>query len=680
MLFVGTDVGGTFTDIVIFDEESRKSPEVIKVPTDLKRPELAIIKALAKYQGRTNQFALISHATTIATNSLLTQSGLAETALITNEGFRDILEIGRQRRPEIYNLNTKRPRQLVTRRNRFTIGGRRLVNGSSLSPLVETDLLMVSRAIIERGIESVAISFLNSYINPTDEVRAEKILRRSGFKGHIDLSSRIDPQYREYERTSTTVVNASLAPVMFQYLARFQRELERIGIHCPLYVMNSDGTASTLAQASKRPISIIESGPAAGVLSSKHLANKLSLDKVITFDMGGTTAKAGTIVNDEPDLAYEFEAAGRTYHGRSIKGSGYPVRQPFIDLAEVSAGGGTIAWIDETGNLKVGPESAGADPGPAAYGKGGTQATVTDANIVAGRINPSKLLGGQLKLRHDLAVRAIGKLSHRLGTSIEKTSDLILRLVNSNMSKALRLVSVERGQDPKEYSLIAFGGAGPVHACDLAEELEMKRIIIPIHPGLFSAFGLLTAELSRTFTQPIVEQSAINVEPTFTQLREEARKSLKEEGITSFQRVEQVDLRYQGQTYEITLPYKKNTNLARLFGREHKNLYGYSSKDTVEAVNARIRAIIPIPKAKLAKRQLKFEKPPAPASSRKMSLLGSWQKVPIYEREKLFPGVGSKGPCIIEEYDSTTVIGKNWKWKIDPYQDLDLTLHTSAKD
>src|SRR6059058_4150392 len=609
MLFVGTDVGGTFTDVVIFDEESRKSPEVIKAPTDLKRPELAIVKALGKYQGRTEQFALVSHATTIATNSLLTQSGLAATALITNEGFRDVLEIGRQRRPEIYNLNTERPKQLVQRKDRFTVKGRRLVNGSRLAPIAEKDLSKVSAEIISRGIESVAISFLNSYINPADEIRAEEILRRSGFKGHVDLSSRIDPQYREYERTSTTVVNASLAPSISRYLQRLKKELEQIGIESPLYVMNSDGTASTTAQASKHPISIIESGPAAGVLSSRNLAKHLSLTKAITFDMGGTTAKAGTIVSGRPDLAYEFEAAGRTYHGRSIKGSGYPVRQPFIDLAEVSAGGGTIAWIDEIGNLRVGPESAGADPGPAAYGNGGTQATVTDANIIAGRINPSKLLGGQLKLRDDLAVRAVGKLSRRLGTSIVETADRILRIVNSNMSKALRLVSVERGRDPREYSLIAFGGAGPLHACDLAEELEIKRIIIPMHPGLFSAFGLLTAEVSRTFIQPIIGQSAINVEPTFIQLREQARKSLKEEGFTGYQTVEQVDLRYHGQGYAIALPYRKNSNLARMLGREHKNLYGYSSKDAVEAVNARIRAIIPMPKAKLAKSQLKSGKP-----------------------------------------------------------------------
>lgn len=680
MLFVGIDVGGTFTDIIVFDNQSRKTPEIAKVPTVPKEPSFAILEVLKRYQDRAEQVALVSHATTIATNALLTQTGLAKTALITNHGFRDVLEIGRQRRPEIYNLNTERPKQLVERKNRFTVKGRRLADGSRLAPLAESDLQKVSEEIARRGIESVAISFLNSYINPADEIRAEKILRGSGYKGHIDLSSRIDPQYREYERTSTAVVNASLAPPIGRYLHRLKNELEQMGVRSPLYVMNSDGTAGTVTQAAKRPISIIESGPAAGVLASRNLARHLSIAKTLTFDMGGTTAKAGTIVNDRPDLAYEFEAAGRTYHGRSIKGSGYPVRQLFIDLAEVSAGGGTVAWIDETGNPKVGPESTGADPGPAAYGKGGAQATVTDANIVAGRINPSQLLGGRLKLHSDLSFRVIEKLGRRLGISIEETADTILRIVNSNMSKALRLVSVERGRDPREYSLVAFGGAGPLHACELAEELGINRIIIPKHPGLFSVFGLLTAELSRVFAQPIAEHEITGIEPAFTRLRKQARESLKQEGFSNYLTIEQVDMRYQGQAYEITVPFKKNAQLARLFGGEHKKLYGYSSDDPVEAVNARIRAIIPIPKASLLKRRVHSTKPLNPTTSRRMSLFGSRRKVPVYNREDLFPGMHSKGPCIIEEYDSTTIIGKKWKWKVDPYQDLDLTVIASAKD
>ncbi len=672
-LFIGIDVGGTFTDLVIFDGGSTNGPEVVKVPTNPRQPEKAVLDALSSYPGIAESVVLVSHATTIATNALLTHSGLAKTALITNHGFRDVLEIGRQRRPELYNLQTRRPTPLVRRRDRFTVRGRTLVNGSSSEPLAEDDLGRVANEIIKHGFESIAVVFLNSYINPRHEIQAEKILGRSGFRGHVDLSSKVDPQYREYERTSTTVVNASLAPMMSRYLAGFQKELEQIGFHCPIYVMNSDGTASTTGQASNRPVSIIESGPAAGVLSSKTLASQLSLDKVITFDMGGTTAKAGAIINGRPDLAYEFEAAGRTYHGRSIKGSGYPVRQPFIDLAEVSAGGGTIAWIDETGSLKVGPESAGADPGPAAYSRGGRQATVTDANIVAGRISPSQLLGGHLKLHYDLAVEAIRQLGRRLGLSVEKTAENILRIVNNNMSRALRLVSLERGRDPREYTLIAFGGAGPVHACDLADDLGIRRIIVPLHAGLFSAFGLLTAELSRTFSQPILKPVSTGIERSFTQLRERSRKLLRRESFTAYNTIEQVDLRYQGQAYEITVPYRKNTDLARLFGREHKKLYGYSSNDTVEAVNARLRAIIPTPKARLSEKKLHSSGPPTNSSSRNLSLLGSSRSVPVYDRERLSPGVYGKGPCIIEEYDSTTVIGNGWSWRVDGFQNVNLT-------
>ncbi len=674
MLFVGIDIGGTFTDLVIFEERSKQIPDVVKVPTTANRPEKAVVEALATYHDRVERVVLVSHATTIATNALLTHSGLAKTALITNHGFRDVLEIGRQRRPELYNLQTKRPTPLVERKNRFTVRGRTLPDGSNLEPLAENDVRKIAGEIIKERFESAAIVFLNSHVNPEQERETERILRQHGFKGHIDISSDVDRQYREYERTSTTVVNASLASLMSRYLLRFQKELERIGFHCPVYVMNSDGTASTILQASQRPISMIESGPAAGVLASKTLASVLSIKKVITFDMGGTTAKAGTIINGQPDLAYEFEAAARTYHGRSIKGSGFPVRQPFIDLAEVSAGGGTIARLDETGSLKVGPESAGADPGPAAYGKGGKQATVTDANIIAGRINPSQLLGGRLKLNYDLATKAVKQLSRRLGISVQQTAENILRIVNNNMSKALSLVSVERGRDPREYTLIAFGGAGPVHACDLAEELGIKRIIVPLHPGLFSAFGLLTAELSRTFSQPIMKPVTASIEPSFYQLRKLAKKSLKQEGFTAYKTVEHVDLRYHGQAYEITVPYNRNTNLVRLFGREHKKLYGYSSNDSVEAVNARIRAVIPTPKARLIKKRLQPSKPPRSVSSRRVSLLESWRKVPIYDRESLWPGVYGKGPCIIEEYDSTTMTGKNWSWKIDQYENIDLSL------
>ena len=672
-LFVGVDIGGTFTDLVFFDEETNNAPSIVKIPTTSTRPEKAVFYVLAQNSIVAKKIRLLSHATTIGTNALLTRTGLARTALITNYGFRDILEIGRQRRPEIYNLHTKRPLPLVERKDRLVVKGRTLSNGSQQEPLDETDLHRLAKRILKASYSSVAISFLNSYANADSEKQAGIILRESGFRGRIDLSSEIDPQYREYERTSTTVVNSSLAPTISKYLTALKKGLERIGVICPVYVMNSDGTISTASQASKRPISIIESGPAAGVLSSNYLARLLSLERVITFDMGGTTAKAGTIVNGSPDLSYEFEAGGRTYHGRGIKGSGYPVRQPFIDLAEVSAGGGTIAYLDEADNLRVGPESAGATPGPAAYGKGGTKATVTDANILAGRINPRQLLGGQLKLRHGLAAGAIRKLSRGLRISIDKTTENILRMVNNNMSKALSLVSIERGRDPREYSLIAFGGAGPLHACDLAEELGIRRIIIPLHPGLFSAFGLLTAELSRTFSRTILKPATTNLEPSFKQLRLQTRKELNQEGFAIYKTGESVDLRYQGQAYEIMVPYNKNANLQRLFGIEHKKLYGYSSNDTVEAVNARVRATISTPKASLVKKKLTSTKP-STTSSRRVWISGRWMGVPIYDRAVFRTGVHGSGPCIVEEYDSTTVVGRSWSWKVDPLDNIVLSL------
>jgi N-methylhydantoinase A len=672
IFYVGVDVGGTFTDIVIFNEKSPADIQIKKLPSTAGEPENAVIEALTGFRKPADRVSLLTHATTVGTNALLTHAGLATTALVTNQGFRDVLEIARQRRPEIYNLKTERPKPLVPRRNRFTIKGRILSDGSVAEQLDISEVERTGRKIVASKFEAVAISLLNSYANPAHEIDTKCFIRGEGFRGPIYISSEVDPEYREYERTSTTVVNASLSKSVSTYLERLESKLETAGFQCPVYVMNSDGTASTISQASKRPISLIESGPAAGALASGTLARHLGIKNVLTFDMGGTTAKAGTIIDYRPQLAFEFEAAAKTYHGRSIKGSGYPVRQSFIDLAEVSAGGGTIAWLDETDNLMVGPESAGADPGPAAYGKGGKRPTITDANIVLGRINPNKLLGGNLTVHYDLAVQAIRTLSHPLKASIDRTSESIIRLVNDSMSKALRIVTIERGRDPRDFTLIAFGGAGPLHSCDLAEELEIKRIIVPLHPGLFSAFGLLTADLSRTISEPILQPLRSNIESYFRKAREHASELLKQEGFRRYRTVEEIDLRYRGQAYEITVPYEKGSNLARLFGKEHKKLYGYSSDDPVEAVNARVRAIIDTPKATLVKKRLRQSKVPIEPSSRRVLFRDGFASVPVYDRDRLWRGASGKGPCIIEEYDSTTVVGKEWAWKVDEYGNIDM--------
>ena len=676
MIFVGVDIGGTFTDLVLFEDSHPQDIQVVKVSTSPKKPEQAVVEALSNHLGKLNQVSLLAHATTLATNSLLTHSGLAKTALITNDGFRDILEIGRQRRPNLYDLHSRRPVPLVRRRDCFTARGRIGADGSEIQPLNVKDTQRVARKIKAGGFDAVAIVFLNSYANPNHEKLAEQILRKSGFKGHVDISTEIDPQYREYERASTTVVNAALEPLVAQYLSRLEREVENIGITCPIYVLNSDGTSSNIEHAAKRPISIIESGPVAGVLGSKSLANSLGLGKVITFDMGGTTAKAGVIIDGEPDLSYEFEAAGKTHSGRSIKGSGYPVRQPFIDLAEVSSGGGTIARVDEAGALRAGPQSAGAEPGPVAYAKGGTEPTVTDANIVLGRINPDYLLGGALKLDPRLALDAITeKIAKRMETDAATAALGIIRIVQHSMARAISLVSVERGRDPRDFTMISFGGAGPIHSCELAEELGIKRVVVPQHPGLFSALGLLTADIARTFTVSIMRLATENLAPFFQELRTRAEESLKTEGFSDHRIQEFVDLRYQGQSYEITLPYDGETNLERAFKEQHKRLYGYSSNDPIEVVNARIKAVIPTPKARLAKREVKLTKAGGiqPSSSRQAWISETQAYTPVYTREKLWPGVEGTGPSIIEEYDSTTVVPNNWSWRIDEYGNIDMS-------
>ena len=675
-IFVGVDIGGTFTDLVFFDESNPTDVQVVKVSTNTKKPEKGVVDAFSKYRAVADRILLFAHATTVATNALLTHRGLAKCALITNQGFRDVLEIGRQRRPEIYDLNTRRPPPLVPRKDRFVVRGRIAADGSEVTPLNIADVRDASRKIRRGKFDSVAIVYLHSYLNPKHEKRTKEILKRTGFKGHIDISSDIDPQYREYERTSTTVVNSTLAPVVADYLARFQKELSSVGLDCPIYVMNSDGTSSSISHAVQEPISIIESGPAAGVLSSKSLADARGLDRVITFDMGGTTAKAGIIINGQPDLSYEFEAAGKTHSGRSIKGSGYPVRYPFIDLAEVSSGGGTIAWVDEAGALHAGPQSAGAEPGPAAYGNGGTEATVTDANIVLGRLNPKHLLGGALRLHYDLAERAVErKVASKLGLGLTDAAVGIIKIVHHNMARAISLVSVERGRDPRDFAMISFGGAGPMHSCELAEELGVKRVIVPKHPGLFSARGLLVADLSRTLAVPVMKLATDNLEPFFRELRIRAKEAVQRDGFAEYSLNELIDLRYKGQSYEITLPYRKGTDLNGIFGEQHRRLYGYSSDDPVEVVNARATVIVPTPKARFSKQETQNTGAAiASQSTRNAWISNSTTETPVYTRESLMQGAaGAKGPCIIEEYDSTTIVPDKWSWRIDEYANIELT-------
>jgi len=647
---------------MIFDRSTHRF-DVRKFPTS-QIPSLAISKSLGGLGIPPEEISLFAHATTMATNALLTHSGLARAALVTNEGFRDVLEIGRQRRAEIYNLLTRRPPPLIERRNRFTVRGRVAADGSVIETMAESDAGSAAKRIVEGGFESVAICFLNSYLNSEHERLMRDALRRESYAGHISLSSEVDREYREFERYSTTVVNAALSPMTARYLSRLQAALHRMNVRAPLYVMNSDGGMSTLASASILPVMTIESGPAAGVVASCRLSRQLGLSKVLTFDMGGTTAKACSVVNGEPDVTREFEAAGRTHSGRSIRGSGYVVRGSFIDVAEVSAGGGTKAWLDEAGQLQVGPRSAGSNPGPACYGRGGTEPTVTDANVTTGRLNPRYLLGGRMRIDAGLATKSLSKLSPDGRSPVSETAKAVIRLVNDGMAKAISIVSVERGRDPREFTMVAFGGAGPLHACDLAEEMGIREIIAPVHAGLFSAYGLLVGDLTRSFTAPVMGLPR-DLKRRFDELEADARREIRREGYGRFRTERFLEARYLGQSHELLLPHRGDAEVTRMFNARHKELYGYSSPDPVQVVNISVRARVAsaVPSGLKQEPVGRSRKP----TRRKAWIGGRAREAEVFTREAIHSGDSGNGPCIIEEYDSTLVVNPSWTWRAEEY-------------
>ena len=529
---LGIDVGGTFTDLLAFDEQSGALLRY-KVSSTPQSPEAGVLHALqALLRDQPGaSMPLMSHSTTLATNALLGQLhlDLPRLALITTAGFRDVLEIGRQGRSEVYNLFVRRPAPLVKRQDRFGVRERLDVSGAEVTPLDEAMLREIAQELARRGIKHVAICFLHAYQNAAHEQRARQVLLEIVPDLSVTISSDVDPEEREYERTSTTVLNALLAPIVRDYLQRLEAAPELQG--SSLFIMQSNGGVSSAAQIIARPATIIESGPASGVIAAAHLGRLLGIQRLLSFDMGGTTAKAGTILDGAPQVVGEFEAAGSTHSGRAVRGSGYPVRFPFIDLAEVSAGGGTIAWIDSAGAVRVGPQSAGADPGPACYGKGNDEPTITDANLLLGRLNPGKLAGGAVALNRDLAEAALARTAARLsGFDSVRLAAGIIRLINADMAKVLRIVSLERGHDPRRFTLVAFGGAGPLHACALADELSIPQILIPPHPGLFSAWGLLVADHTHTELRSILAPASActpdQLEGIFRQLEAQGQQAL----------------------------------------------------------------------------------------------------------------------------------------------------------
>ncbi|ADC69891.1 5-oxoprolinase (ATP-hydrolyzing) [Methanocaldococcus sp. FS406-22] len=670
---VGIDIGGTFTDLVYFDEDSREF-KVVKVPTTPKSPAIGAINAIETAKIPYDKIDILIHATTLGTNMFLGQEHLnpPKIALITTKGFRDVIEIGRQRRPKLYDLFFEKPKPLIKRRDRYEVEERIDANGNIIIPLNEEELQKIAEIIKKRGYEVVVISFLHSYKTPIHEKKAKEIIKNLCPNVDVITSHEINPEYKEYERTSTTVVNAYLKPLMSKYLKSFISSLKNNGFNGKFYVMQSSGGISNIKYATERPAAFIESGPAAGAIAVAYFSKILNDNKVIGFDMGGTTAKASTIINNSPLVTNEYEVGGEVHAGRLIKGSGYPVRFPFIDLAEVSAGGGTIAWVDEGNALRVGPISAGADPGPVCYGKGNDKPTITDANLILGRLG-EKLSGGLLTLRKDLAEKAISKLAEKIGESVEETAYGIIRLANTTMAKALRIVTVERGYDPRDFVMYVFGGAGPLHGVELAEEMEIKSILIPPSCGVFSALGLLLADCRvdkvKSILKDINEVDEEEIEEIFIELIEEGIKEV--EGFEEIKIVKQIDVRYKGQSYELTIPWTGDLKeLADNFHKKHEAVYKFSSlEEEIELVNARVTIIGLLTKPEIKCSEVK-EYTPKPESYRKVYFSSGWEETAVYNRDKLKPGAIFEGPAIVEEYDSTIVIPPDYMAFVDKYECL----------
>jgi N-methylhydantoinase A len=670
---LAVDIGGTFTDIVLATPDTRLLVEKVRSTTH--EPERAVIAgtaailALAGIDG--GAVAEVLHGTTVGSNTILQRVG-AQTGLITTAGFRDILEIGRVRTPELYDVLWDKPLPLVRRRHRLEVEERVMADGSVLAPLDEDAVLAAADALVAEGIEALAICFINSHRNPAHERRALELV--AARHPDLALSASIDilPQIKEYERTSTTVVNAYVLPVMRRYLDRLADGLATLGIRCPLLITASSGGAASFAEACRRPVFFIASGPAAGVVGAVRAAAASGIKDAIAFDMGGTTAKAALIEAGEVVRTQEYEFRdGITTPSRFIKAGGYLLKVPAIDIAEVGAGAGSIAHVDEAGLLHVGPRSAGGEPGPAAYGLGGSEPTVADANIVLGFLDPSGLVGGGLALRPALAHAAIEHaIARPLGLAVTEAAMGIRRLANANMVRAIRAVTVERGVDPRDFTLVAFGGSGPVHACDLAEALGIGRVLVPPLAGVFTAVGMLAADVElpfvRAFTGPLAALAGAEAQALLAELRDEAKAALAAEGFSGDAALIEpaIDLRYEGQDSELTLSLDADpASLEARFRAAYDRLFAYVSDEPLEIANLRVTA-----KGRRAARldPRSGAAPTAPIATTERAVSFAPDRpmpTPVVDRSRL--GLSFTGPLIVAAYDSTTVVPPGWRGHVD---------------
>ncbi len=687
---VGVDIGGTFTDIFLLSESGAKVA-IGKVLTTPRNPAEAVMTGLrtllAEQHIAWETIAHLVHGTTLITNAIIERKG-AKTGLITTKGFRDALEIGRERRYDIYDISLENPEPLVPRFLRREVTERLDHTGRVLIPLDPDEALTVIRDLVEEGVEAVAVCLLHAFRNPTHEMLIKQLVSESFPQVTCSVSCEVMPEIREYERTSTTVANVYVQPLAKRYVQQLNADLRAGGLPRDMFIMLSNGGITSCEVASAYPIRLIESGPAAGALAAVFHGARQHFDRVISFDMGGTTAKICLIDQGKPLLTTDFEAA-RVY--RFKKGSGLPLKVPVIEMVEIGAGGGSIARVDKMGLLKVGPDSAGAEPGPVCYDRGGEEPTVTDADVVLGYINPGYFLGGKMPLNLAKAKQAIvDKVARPLGVDLVRAAWGIHQVVNENMVNAARIHLVEKGRDPRDYSLIAFGGAGPVHAYRVAERLKLKTLVFPLAAGVTSAFGMLTAPLAFDFVQSYImtlsKLDFVMLEHMYAEMERRGRVLLETAGVIGEIRLlRSADMRYlhQGVEIRVPLPAERLTReglpaLRRAFNEEYERLYKrLNSEVEIEVVNWRLVVSAPPPVIAL----------PAPLPG--SSLLAATRKgerevyLPerntfvscgVYDRYRLPIGASFSGPAIVEERECTVVVGVGAQVKIDKELNLLVTL------
>jgi N-methylhydantoinase A len=690
---ISFDIGGTFTDLVILDGGTG-TLRVTKVPTVPQNPAEAVargVRRLLEMQGIAAGAIgyAVAGATTLVTNTLIEGKG-ARTGLITTLGFADVLEIGREIRYDVYENSPKMLPPLVPRPLRKEVGERLDKDGRVLVPLNRAEALAVLEELGAAGVEAIAVCLLHAYANPAHE-RAIGALIAERLPGvAFTLSSDLLPQIREYERTVNTALNAYLQPVLSDHLTGLAQTIQGLGVPAPLYMMHGSGGVISLETAAGFPLKLLESGPAAGALAAVFYGQLTGTPNLLSLDMGGTTAKACLIEGGRPRVAMEFEAARVD---RFKRGSGYPIRLPAIDLMEIGAGGGSIARVDAMGLLKVGPQSAGAEPGPACYGHGGQEPTVTDADLVMGYLNPDYFLGGELPLDRQAGERAIGRrLAAPLGLSLIEAAAGIYRVVNENMATAARVHIAEHGKDPRNYTLIAFGGAGPGHARDVARRLGIRRVLVPRSAGALSAIGLLIAppvmDFVRSYVTPVEQIDWEFLESMFAEMAAQGVEALKRVGADPAQITLEraADMRYVGQGRELTvelpaelLAARRPEGLVTAFSATYQRLFNRRLTDVpVEALNWRLVVSAPAPRVSLGQRTAHGA---SLADARKKPRQAYFPEVQgfletaVYDHDRLFPGVTFEGPAIIEQRESTTVVGSGERVSVDPYLNLAIDLN-----